>query len=515
MLKTVIKHVASPGAGSSRVERFLPLLVLTVMVYCYYYFFCENLPWFWYDDINVLERADASTILENFKDIFNLLPKTFTVANRPVLILFSKLCTAMFGEVPQYHRMFKLLFVIAACWIMVSVAVRYHVKQSLTIMLLLFFSTLPPVFIVNAWIYESEALELFFKAASFAVFLVLCDDTRHDGMKKTLYCLLLLLLVIVADKTKAPAKIIPILFLYYLVITRNRDIKLYATVLAALAAVVPYAVFFDKGLPIYHPSGSVPLELLKTFATQMWGPLAIGAISALIAGKSAVRNNLFLFASGWLVCELLFFVVYPSDEMRYLYSAMAAACFWTAIATSHLSLKLNSTSSQYLLFSIVICVVASLGLQNTRWVYNFRGSFCSVFILADKHMRYVNRMASNSLLLYDQSTEYYYKRYTTNDFISPMIFERDKRLSSATLLNRPYENVFAVDSVCNTLASSIKLDCRWLTTFTADNGSLFDKMQSKAQFSIRHTSLYDNRLGQIGIYPMISSLFVMAKKHQP
>lgn len=499
---------------SSRREQFqelLPYLALCLLIWGFYFFFCEHLPWFWYDDISVLERSEATSFLDNVSGILNFAPKHYYIDNRPVLIVFSKLCRALVGDDPGYHRALKLMAYAMPMVLLLRLLYREGVEKKFSIMLLLLFSTLPPVFIVNAWIYEAETFELLFKVASFGIFWSCITSDGKPSAEKFMKCVLLVLLVVIADKTKAPAKVIPVLFLFFLAIIRSKDTMLYGASLVSLAAVFPYGMVSGGTGALAAGAAS---GLLKTFVTQLWGVLALTVFSVVVARRTIFKRRLFVFALLWLGCELLFMRVFPSTEMRYLYSSMAAACLLAAVCLSHCAVVLQEKTSRRVFSSGVLIMLCIVIATNTYWIYNFRASFCSKFIIADKMMTFINDNFRNSLFFYNNNARFYYDRKTSNRYVSVPLYEKETRMSFASEIYKQYEYVLADMESASMLMTDNKLKFNVLDEFSSDSNALFDRIQSVIKVRTKNASLYDNNLRMLSRYPDVQPLYLMESSAQ-
>ena len=490
----------------SQFQKLLPYLALCLIVWGYYFFFCEHLPWFWYDDISVLERAEATSLLDNLKGILNFAPQHYYIDSRPVLIIFSKICLAFFGEVPGYHRALKLVAFVSLLVMLLYLLSKNGVEKKFSVVLLLLFTTLPPVFIVNSWIYEAETFELLLKVVSFGIFWSCLDKDRQSFTEKFARCAFLVLIVILADKTKAPAKIIPVLFLSFLALTRSKDKVLYAASVISLAAVFPYGMVSGGAGTL--ASGSAA-GLLKTFVTQMWGVLAVASLSVLLARKSIFKSRLFVFSLLWLGCELLFYKAYPSTEMRYLYSSMASACFLAAISLFHGATAIQVMIYRNIFATAMLIIICLFSLRNTYWIYNFRASFCSAFIIADKQIQFVNENYANSLFLYNNDTQFYYQRKSSNKYLSVPLYEKSTRMSFANEVYKPYEHVLSDIESASMLMTDNKLSLNLLSEFSSGTNSVFDKFQSVVNVSTKGANLYDNSLRMLTRYPDLKSIYIM------
>lgn len=144
-------------------------LAIIFLVFAYYYFFTEQLPWFWYDDVQRIEAVENISTIDILKEVFNFRLENFGI-ERPTLSLFIKMYTFLFGEDPHRIRLFKIIIFSFILCMMFFLTIRHGGNLFITLSCLFVFATFPSVFIVNAWINESATLELLFKVCSFIVF---------------------------------------------------------------------------------------------------------------------------------------------------------------------------------------------------------------------------------------------------------------------------------------------------------------------------------------------------------
>jgi hypothetical protein len=484
---------------------------LVLFVFVFYYFFTEGLPWFWYDDVQVLEMAGDASFGKLLHALFSFtLPEN--VWGRPVLIAFSKICYFFFGNAPHYFRMVKLVIFLVTLGLMYGKWTKQGGNTVITTSLLLVFATFPSVVIVNTWTHESAAIELFFMMLAFYTFFFVLD--REDNARGTrfFFGVLLLLLIISADKSKAMAKIIPCIFLTYLTVTRSRNYFLYAVSGLGLLAVIPYGVLLS-GTTEYAGRGAHS-QLLLAYLSQSW-PFWVSVVMLwfLSSRKDFLKDRLALFCSIWLVFELLFILLYPSSEIRYLFTTLAATALWSSIVAAHLFGGIKSVHQRRSAMTLLVLTSALMFSYNVYWTYNFRAYRGGNMVLAAKKMDYAEKHFTNSLLLYSDFTIKYFGLDTNNLYVNMnpenswgfkfdrFIQIRDGKVGVAS--PERYNNIILLDDSLRLPDSMIE------ATFDGRiQGSLFDRFQSMVDLRTGDASLYDIAVWtQEDTYPVRGSIY--------
>jgi hypothetical protein len=487
-----------------------PAIFLFVLLY--YYFFTERLPWFWYDDVYWLERVEKTSLLALFKNIFNFVSGGFAY-DRPVVETYVKFFGLFFGENPHYYRIGKMIIFSATVCLMFYLTVKHGGNKFITFLTLYIFATLPSAMIMNAPVTDTATLELLFKVCSFIVFFILISETEKGlSPRSILLSALLILLIIFADKSKATAKIIPLIFLTYLLLTRNKKLSLYIVILITMFTVFHFGVLRSAG-----SAGQMKLfytTLLLTFLQQMWPVLIFVLIIGFLAKhRDYFRDKFVVFCALWLMYEFLFYILYPSDEMRYTFSSLAAASVLLSSVISNIFTKITINNLKMIARLGFVVVTAYLLVTNTWWSYNFRGSFASSHIIADKKMNFINQNFKNSLCLYINFTLPYYQRNTTNEYVNLNPRHSWNKKFDEIYKSGPdgikilnvdkYENIIALDE-------SLGDDKRMVPTQVFDSlieDSLYDSIQSTVKLKIRSANLYNISLMEAHPYPVLSGIY--------
>lgn len=380
-------------------EKIWPYLLILLFVISYYYFFTEKLPWFWYDDIIWLELAEETSPIMLIKEIFNFAPEDI-VHTRPIIPLFMKFCNFLFSkEDPHRYRIIKILIFSLTLFLMFHLIVKRGGNTYITFFSLLVFASFPQVLIVISWVNEAAAFELFFKVSSFIVlFRLISEAGGRTSTKFIIISGILFLLIIFADKSKATAKIIPFLFLAYLFLTKNKKPLLYTVVFLTVFVIFPYSILYSAGAGSYFRAFHT--ELFKTFLYQIWPLLAFVCIMIMLVKKKGYfKNGYILFFILWLLFEIIFYAIYPSNEMRYLFSSLAAATALLSLFTSASIARIETKKNKNLAKLGFTALMLYLIFMNANWSYQFRGSSTAMFIIADKKMKSINQKFKNTLCL--------------------------------------------------------------------------------------------------------------------
>jgi hypothetical protein len=496
-----------------------PYLAISLFVLSYYFFFTEKLPWFWYDDILRIEWAEKLSLLSTVGKVFDFSSLTFGI-DRPVFAIYMKLCNFIFDENPHYWRIVKIiLFSLTVC-LLYYLSMKKGGNKLITILSLCVFSTFPAVMIGNSWISDSETLELLFTAISFVVFFKLVSEPGGRlSLRFIILSVLLLLFIIFADESKVTAIITPFILATYLLVTKNRNIPLYIVMFISILTVFPYAAF--SGNAFLYSSTSTDyiakghyIILFRTFMAQTW-LLFIFALTLGIFVKSRgyLKNQYVLFSFLWLMYEILFYIFYPSNEMRYLYSSLAAAAVFLSSLVSNILVNIPQDKLLRIAKYGFTVILLSLLTVNTVWSYNFRGYLASIFIVADKEISFINRFYRNSLCVYSDDTLIYYTRHTTNQYVN----------SSAKYVSR-YGDIVSTEPQGTHVFNPGKYDnIIMINSTVADNtptkifnsvieDSLYDSFQSHMRFKIHAVSTFSTSVGDVSDYPQTGSIAIYRVK---
>lgn len=499
-----------------QIRNLWPYFVIFLFVFSYYYFFTERLPWFWYDDVQRLELADQSTLLDSLKKVFTFTSEKFQ-SERPMLEMYVKFCGSLFSENPHYYRIVKtIIFSITLC-LMFYLTIKHGGNKFITVLNLIVFSTFPSVMIVNAWIGESATFELLLKIGSFVVFFMLIsEEGKKLSPRFIALSLLIVLLIIFADKSKVTAKIIPFIFLTYLFLTKNKKPSLYLVMLISILAVFPYSILFAAQSSGAHLK-SFYINLFKTFLSQTWLLFVfVLIIGILVKNKAYLRDRYLLFSFLWLIYEILFYLFYPSDEMRYLFSSLAAATVFLSILFSNILSELTKESFKKIAKAGFVIVIVYIFIFNSYWSYNFRGSFGGYFILVDKKMKFINQNFKNSLCLYADFTKPYYSRDTSNKYVNlnpnNVWQERNDGIYLAgahvKIVNpEKYESIIILDGMLLRMLLRNSNTPPAVIFDSIIQDSLYDSFQRMVNFKIRSASLYNISLREDADYPQYSAIY--------
>lgn len=501
-------------------ETWRYFLLIFIFVFSFYYFFTERLPWFFYDDIERVETAGKTDLLHLVNKIFS--PPTYNTYERPVLGFYVKFCSFFFDEDPHYYRMIKIVVFASTLSSIFYLLISYGGNSFIVLSSLFVLATYPAVTIVNAWVNESATLELFFKIASIVVFLKMISEDKLT-LKNIMLAGMILLLVLFADKSKGTAKIIPFIFLGFLLITKNKRPFFYIISFASLLLVVPINVISPNRNVALSGFFSIQngIHLFYTFLSHIWPLLVFSVLQLLfliIRKYELFKNNLFIILTIWLIYELCFYFFYPSNEMRYLFSSLVAAISLFSIIISH-SMNLMNKKNAMIATMIFIALTSYSAISNFWWAYNFRGSWGAYFILADKKMNFINQNFKNSLALYNMWAPLYYSRNTSNQFVnlSPKNswnISYDEIYSNTPqgieIINpTQYETVILLDEtvIHNTVIAPTGTSTPIKVFDSIIEDSLYDSFQKTVNFRLRNANLYDRSLTTTVYYPTFGGIY--------
>jgi hypothetical protein len=376
-------------------------------------------------------------------------------------------------------------------------------------------ATLPSAIIVNAWVNEAATFALFFEVISFIVFYKLISSEEQKlSVRSIVLSILLILLIIFADKAKVTAKIIPCIFLSYLFFTKNKKPLIFITVAISLIAIFPFGFLKEGSSGHSYLQVAYVIKLLTNFCAQIW-PLFVYVLLVGIFARHNInfQNEFVLFSSLWFFFEILFCFIYPSSEIRYLFSSLAAAILFLSNLVSRIFINLTQDKlSKIAKDSFIVILIFMLSL-NIFWSYNFRGSFASIFIIVDKEINFINRFYKNSLCLYSEYTLPYYTRHTTNQYVNSnakYVSQYGDIVSTepqgARVLNpEKYDNIIILDST-----GVDKAPTKIFNGVIKD--SLYDSFQSHVGFKIHSVSVYSTSIGEVIDYPQVRSIAIYRVK---
>jgi hypothetical protein len=257
-------------------------------------------------------------------------------------------------------------------------------------------------------------------------------------------------------------------------------------------------------------------ELLTSVLSQA-GLLFLfcGILIILSTRKSIyVHDHYVRFLFVWIVWEVLFFVFYPSNEIRYVFiSLISASCLVAAITSSGVK---NSTNQLYkrLVFVSFISISAIILAKNGTWSDYARGSFGANFVIADKKIKLLNENYHNILAIYGNFSPLYYARNTSNTYLNIHPKHEDTfshiykwNEGKISILNpEMYSKIIVLDERAPIFNGPP------LKVFNSViEGSLWDRFHSHVGTRTKNVNLYTTSTGDILDYPQFSGIY--AVKH--
>lgn len=484
-------------------------LAIFFFILFFYYFFTERLPWFWDDDVYWIREVKNVSPLALAGRALNFLSGGYFY--RPTFEMYVKFCNLFFNEDPHYYRMTKVIILSIISCLMLYLTVKHGGSKFITILNLSVFATLPSVVIANSWISDTETVELLFKVSSFIVFFALISEgEKKISLRFIVLSVILIIFIVFADKAKATAKLIPAVFLTYLILTRNKRMFLYAIVLVSIFTVFPRGFLSAKPFDT-----NFYINLFKTFLSHVW-PLLMFSLIIILSTKNKVwlKNRFVLFALLWLIYEIIFYKLYPSNEMRYLFSSLAATSIFLSALISNIFANTTGDKFKKIAGLMFIFITLSMLVFNSYWSYNFRGSFANLFITTDKKIKFIDQNFKSSLCIYSNFTQLYYTWNTSNLYVNinpnnswnkkyDEIYLRNSQ--EIKILNpEKYERIIVLDE---SIVARAGLPAVLFNSVIQN--SLYELFQGKMNFKIRTVNLYNISLGGYTNYPHYSWIYFM------
>ena len=248
--------------------------------------------------------------------------------------------------------------------------------------------------------------------------------------------------------------------------------------------------------------------------TQTWLLfIFVLTLGILVKNREYLKNKYVLFSFLWFMYEILFYIFYPSNEMRYLFSSLAAAIAFLSSLVSNIFLNIDQNKFSKIAKYGFTIILLSILTMNTVWSYNFRGYLASIFIVVDKEINYINRFYRNSLCIYSDDTLLYYTRHTTNQYVNSnakYISKYGDIISvgpqGAHVLNpEKYDYVISLNST-----GTDKAPTKIFNSVIED--SLYDSLQSHVGFKIHAVSTFSTAIGEVSDHPQVDLIAIYRVK---
>jgi len=223
--------------------------------------------------------AQMSSLKQILIQVFNPILSDWNIQFRPFQVLIFKGLFELFGYEPSGYFYFKSLLL--ALFSIVYLFFMRKYLQSTTIAILSVFllamssSTFTSLYWMSDFVIVSEFLTLIV----FVLFLNLENKKNHRNKFTVIITLvLILILTIIADRTKANAKLIPAIIFIYIIIVDWRKLKRYGIVLAMMIiSVLPIKVMLTNPIPPFiHADPS-------TISKLSWQPVSLNKFWLLFA----------------------------------------------------------------------------------------------------------------------------------------------------------------------------------------------------------------------------------------
>ncbi len=232
-----------------------------IAVLIYMYFFLEGLRLFDSDYYQWIKPAISEPFFKSAGDFLNPVLFDWNINFRPFQVFIYKGLFSLFGYEANGYFFFKAfitgLLSLAYFFFILRYLKNFAVAAASALFIGISSSTYTSLFWVSDFVVVSELITL----CVYAVFLELdLSDKPRKAMKTAVTLVIIVILTIIADRTKANAKLIPGIIFLYLILTGPKRLYRYWPALVAMGlSLVPVAKILKSPVPtfIYAEPGTV------------------------------------------------------------------------------------------------------------------------------------------------------------------------------------------------------------------------------------------------------------------
>ena len=409
-------------------------LIGIIFILMFIYISTQSIP-FYFEDIPFIQRAVNQPFNKIIFDIVNplLVGQNFGFLTRPVELFSLKMLHLIVGYQPTLFHVFKsvcLAIVISAVafWIVNETSNRFYALLAGILIV-----TACPIYQSSLWICDFEIVAQIFVVISMYLWYLILSK-RLTLFPLLILSVLIILLALVGNKTKASALVIPMVIFISSIPFGKKKISIATLISIPLTtAIVAVRIFKEtKSVEnIFKP------ENISEFVVQIPIELLIGLICLFLLFYLMIAENnvtsdtermhkwqptpVILFC--WIISAISIWSFLPSPESRYLTTLMIpllATIAYTGARINNFSLK-----HRFLWVKLLpILIIMFLITRNLILDFHFRGYWGSKFIAIQKTIDYINTTYRDTLSIYK--------------YWRPMFYVTDKLKNNYIVLyNRP------------------------------------------------------------------------------
>jgi len=259
-------------------NKFILTICVALFALTYSSFFLQGLRLFDNDYNQWLTFAREISLPTVLWQIFNPILDEWNVAFRPVQTLTFKALFSLFDYNASGYYFFKSFMLALFCATYYLFLRRHLSSKAVAALSALFLTVASSTFVSLYWMSDFVIVSEFWALLVFAVFLHLETIDQPDRKKIVIGLILMVLLTLICDRTKANGKLIPGILFLYIVLLDWRKLKRYGLAIGLMIIMlIPWPVLLSDPAPFLVTNTGTP-------ASYAWQPASLYKFWVLFAG---------------------------------------------------------------------------------------------------------------------------------------------------------------------------------------------------------------------------------------
>lgn len=288
---------------NQKYKEYLIPVAIFLAIFLYSSFFLQGMRLF-DDDYNVcLANAHKYSVPTVLWQIFNPVLNEWNAEFRPVQTLIFQLLHALFDYEPSGYYYFKSLILALFSTFYYLFLRRFLNLAAVAIFSTLFLATASSTFRSLIWVSDLVIVSELLALLVYSLFLYL--ETVEKPSKARLFgCLVLIvILTLICDRTRASAKLIPGVLFFYIVIFDWRKLKRYGLTIAAMVfMLLPWQVLINNPAPFLRANPA-------TVKSHVWQPASTHKFWKLFGGDFEPFSLFYTWSAPISILGILGFIL--------------------------------------------------------------------------------------------------------------------------------------------------------------------------------------------------------------
>jgi len=488
--------------------------LLFLLAFGVQYLFLEGLPFFWQEDIKLIEKAESISWTALIQDIFNPSPDLFNpFSYRPMMDFCYKLALSFSGYDPSFYHLMKIIFTNLST-IIVYIAILCITKHRLYAAGgAISYVLLPPVSIATGIVSDPGNLAVLLVSITLVGFVLI---ERYQSNYFLFYSLqgVLFILTLIAIKTRVNGCLIPFIILSYLFVLRpKRYLKFLPLMAGMFSLLIPLWRYKGKIEHYFHfKKFTQDLENVFYIVSPFFLIFCLTILLLYFLWKILINSNLnghfkkikqslegyfsnmtekqeslFKITLLWLTFEIPFLILFPSEEIRYLVHITFPL---TILTYSTLPLFLVRKNRQSNFFRFIFLSIFLFHIYiNFQWNWQFRGSLGSYFLANNKLMTFRDKKCKQCLIIHNNIGKPFFSLRTNNRYVyiseseeRPKAYVDIKNIKLQFKERPPFKHIYVIhDGIIIPKTSNTLF-------FVGEKNTLYDHLQSYLKLKIKWVS---------------------------